>query len=144
MAVANFQEAQAAIYDAFLAAFVPGTIADADTQVALGPEPIDWPAETLCAHFMVVELTGDFVTHGATGARNLERSCAAIVEFRFPLDESDADINTVWQLFKDTFEGVELGPGCYFQAGIRPRPAVQDGRWNKQAASAPFTFWETK
>ena len=143
MAVLTFEAAQKAVYDGFIAAFHPGTL-DRDTQLALGPEPFDFPDESLAAHLTVFQVPGGVSGHGASGTREYQRNCIAMAEFRFVPTTSDATMNTVVKLFMDTFEGVDVGPGCHFVDEAVATPPVHDGRWATRTVRAPFYLFERK
>lgn len=142
MTAENFEEAMATAYDRFIDAFHPATL-DRDTQITLGPEPFEWPDEVSAAHFQVFEVGSEWDTQAPAGQRQVRRSCVAMAEFRVKVDEGDATMNALVQLFRDTFEGVDVD-GLLFIPACQVSPPGQEGRWQTKTCRANFEFYETK
>lgn len=138
----TWQQAQAAIYDAFIAAFDPATL-DEDTQIVLGPEPFDPAAETTWARLEVVETESRLHVQGSTDSRDWRRDGVALCAFSVTADASDAAMNTLVQLFRDTFEGADIDD-VIFGSGVTAGGTGQDGRWATRVCRAPFHFYEQR
>lgn len=151
MSVANFEEAEAAVTEAFLAAFAEppdGTgPLDPDTQIGRGTESFTWPdaeTEDVAVWFTVYRTTPPrMVAQGPSGDDRID--CEVMLEVRQPDDGSGdlADSHTLTQLFVTTFRGADV-EGCYFERAPSVGAPGQDGRWVTHICRAPFFFYETR
>jgi hypothetical protein len=135
-------EAKRVIEDAFIAGW-----RDAAPDVPFSIENEGAPSGDVFALLTITMTTGQQLTMGEPGAREVSRNGWIVVKLWGPINEGTTRLDALSEVVRGIFEMKFLtGPGieAIDTDVTSTQPGGTDGRWFMQLARTPFTVYETK